>query len=36
MKFEANKKDLLQALELATRFVSKNSTLPILENVAIV
>lgn len=36
MKFEASKKDLLQALELATRFVSKSSTLPILENVAIV
>ena len=36
MKFEASKKDLLQALELATRFVSKSSTLPILENVAII
>ena len=36
MKFVVDKKDLLQALELATRFVSRNSTLPILENVAIV
>jgi len=35
MKFEVNKKDLLQWLELASRFVSRNSTLPILENVAI-
>jgi len=35
MKFIVNKKDLLQGLELASRFVSKNSTLPILENVAI-
>jgi len=35
MKFVVNKKDLLQGLELASRFVSKNSTLPILENVAI-
>ena len=36
MKFKVNKKDLLQALELASRFVSRNSTLPILENVAII
>jgi len=36
MKFVVDKKKLLQALELATRFVSRNSTLPILENVAIV
>lgn len=35
MKFIVDKKDLLQALDLASRFVSRNSTLPILENVAI-
>ena len=35
MKFVVDKKDLLQWLELASRFVSRNSTLPILENVAI-
>ncbi len=35
MKFEVEKKKLLPALELASRFVSRNSTLPILENVAI-
>jgi DNA polymerase III sliding clamp (beta) subunit (PCNA family) len=36
MKFKASKKELLQALDLASRFVSRNSTLPILENVAII
>jgi len=36
MKFVVDKKDLLQWLELASRFVSRNSTLPILENVAII
>ena len=36
MKFKVDKKNLLQALELASRFVSRNSTLPILENVAII
>jgi len=35
MKFVVNKKDILQWLDLASRFVSRNSTLPILENVAI-
>jgi len=35
MKFIVDKKDLLKWLELASRFVSRNSTLPILENVAI-
>ncbi len=35
MKFVVDKKELLQWLELASRFVSRNSTLPILENVAI-
>ncbi len=35
MKFTVDKKDLLQVIDLASRFVSKNSTLPILENVAI-
>jgi len=36
MKFILEKKLLLQALDLASRFVSKNSTLPILENVALI
>jgi len=36
MKFVVDKKKLLQALELATRFVSRNTTLPILENVAVI
>ncbi len=36
MKFSVDKEKLIQALELATRFVSRNSTLPILENVAII
>jgi len=36
MKFSVDKKNLLQALELASRFVSRNSTLPILENVALI
>lgn len=35
MKFVVDKNDLLQVLELASKFVSRNSTLPILENVAI-
>jgi len=35
MKFKVDKKNLIQWLELASRFVSRNSTLPILENVAI-
>ena len=35
MRFVVGKKDLLQVLDLASRFVSRNSTLPILENVAI-
>jgi len=35
MKFIVEKKEFLKALELASRFVSRNSTLPILENVAI-
>ena len=35
MRFVVGKKDLLQVLDIASRFVSRNSTLPILENVAI-
>jgi len=35
MRFVVDKNDLLQVLDLASRFVSRNSTLPILENVAI-
>lgn len=35
MKFKIKKADLHQALDLASRFVSRNWTLPVLENVAI-
>ena len=35
MRFIVGKKELLKVLDLASRFVSRNSTLPILENVAI-
>jgi len=35
MKFKVDKRNLIQWLELSSRFVSRNSTLPILENVAI-
>ncbi len=35
MKLRITKKSLLEAIELASRFVSRNSTLPILENIYI-
>lgn len=35
MKFKVDKNELLPVLEMASRFVSRNSTLPVLENVSI-